>query len=110
METQTEVNGFRPRPILFFLKNNSKYRATLEQGSLFITSKLFVNKLLSSQIEDEMRNVESMPIWDFFNVSKVLLFNEGIVFVVSRLGKAWCLDDATTGRERENFVRVCIEI
>lgn len=46
----------------------------------------------------------------FFNVLKVLWSNEGLAFVASILGKLWCLDDATTGKERLNFVCICVEI
>lgn len=62
-------------------------------------------------MEDEKRNVKKIPIWvNFYNVSKALLSDEGIAFVASRLGKPWCLDNATVGRERLNFMRVCVEV
>lgn len=94
----------------FFFKFNTREerQIALEQYVLHIAEKLFIVKPWSVQVEEENKNVWTIPVWVNFDcVSKSLWFDEGLAFVPSSSGNRWCLDEATTSKERLNLTRVC---
>lgn len=98
--------------MFYFRFNNADERQTvLEHGSLFIAGKLFVIKPWSIQVERTKVMSELFQFGlIFYNVPKALWSDDRLAFVGSRLGKPWCMDDATAERERFNFVRIFIEV
>lgn len=98
--------------IFLFEYDLAEYRITaLEQGSVFISTRLFLICPWHLFVEQDIQEMKTFPIWlNLMNISIHLWNAKGISMIASVLGIPLLTDKHTLARTRMSFARVCIEI
>lgn len=83
----------------------------IEQGSVFISSRLFLIRPWHLFVEQDIQEMKTFPIWLNLKNIPIHLWNaKGISMITSVLGIPLLTDKNTLARTRMSFARVCIEI
>lgn len=84
---------------------------TLEHGPVFISHSPFFVRNWEPFIEQELENIQAIPVWMTIRKVPVHVFNPtGLSYIASVVGKPLLLDGPTTAKTRMSFARVCVEI
>lgn len=96
---------------VFEFSSDEDRQAVLEQGHVYIASRLFTIRPWYPMVEKMVEDLKTIPVW--FTLKKILTFmwnQNGIGIIASYLGIPLMTDKKTLERSRMNFARVCMEI
>ncbi|XP_026411018.1 uncharacterized protein LOC113306276 [Papaver somniferum] len=83
----------------------------LEHGPMFISHTLFIVIRWEPFIEQQLENIQAIPVWMTIRKVPVYVFNStGLSFIASVVGKPLLQDGPTAARTRMSFARVYVEI
>lgn len=103
------VHGARPYIMKFSLEED---RITaLEHGPVFMSNVPFFVRAWKPYIEQELENIEAVPVWMILRGVPLHLFNpKGLSIIMSVIGKPLLVDGPTAARTRMAYARVCVEV
>ncbi|XP_026441709.1 uncharacterized protein LOC113340872 [Papaver somniferum] len=91
--------------------NDDERSTALEHGSMYISNQLFLVQPWHPDIESEIAELKSVPIW--MNFRKVPLHfwdSDGLSRIASYLGRPIMMDNQTLHCTRMSYARVCVEV
>ncbi|KAF9601568.1 hypothetical protein IFM89_020424 [Coptis chinensis] len=98
---------------LFYFKfsNSEDRKRVLETGSFYISGRCFIISKWCQDIERRRNSVQLIPIWvNLHNVPKELWTDNGLSYLVTRLGIPDSMDDATAHRKRLKYAKVSVKV
>ncbi|XP_026428352.1 uncharacterized protein LOC113324246 [Papaver somniferum] len=96
---------------IFYFVDDEDRSTALEHGYLYISNQLFLVQPWHPDIESEIAELKSVPIW--INLRKVPLHfwdSDGLSSIASYLGRPVRMDNQTLNRSRISYARVCVEV